>query len=169
MCWYLRPHTSSARPHVLTIPRLTPNSSSGKSRDSITLDCRTVRLPVPTSSQRFAWDTCRSWCNTNIKRIHERTPPTVMTSGTISLYTTSEEKLVFSFGSSQNKFMETINKIQYLDYQRGLRHDRGQTGTAAKQKGKLDVAAEAVNRMQNRGGPAVLLPRFSLLLVLAWL
>lgn len=40
-------------------------------------------------------------------------------------------------------------------------HDRGQTGTAAKQKGKLDEAAEAVNRMQNRGGPAVLLPRFS--------
>lgn len=58
-------------PWIPTIPRLTPNSSSGNSSDSISLDCLMVRLPVPTSSQRFAWDTWRSWCNTNIKHFHE--------------------------------------------------------------------------------------------------
>lgn len=52
-------------PQTLTIPRLTPRSSSGNSRDSTSLDCLIVRLPVPTSSQRFAWDTCRSWRNTH--------------------------------------------------------------------------------------------------------
>lgn len=53
-----------------------------------------------------------------------------------------------------------MNEIQYLDYQRGLRRDRGQTGTAVKQKGKLDVAVEAVIGMQNRVGQVVLLPDF---------
>lgn len=49
---------------TLTIPRLSPRSSSGKSRDSISLDCLIVCLPVPKSSQRLAWDTCRSWITT---------------------------------------------------------------------------------------------------------
>lgn len=29
---------------------------------------------------------------------------------------------------------KNMNKIQYLDYQSGGRHDRGQTGTAVKQR-----------------------------------
>lgn len=44
---------------TLTIPRLTPNSSSGKSSDSIPLECRSVCLLGPCSSHRLAWDTCR--------------------------------------------------------------------------------------------------------------
>lgn len=39
---------------MVSIPRLMPRSSSGNSRDSTILDCLIVRLPVPTSSQRFA-------------------------------------------------------------------------------------------------------------------
>lgn len=62
-----------------------------------------------------------------------------------------------------------MNKIQYLDYQRGLRRDRGQTGTAVKQTGKLDVAVEAVNGMQKRVGQAVLLPDFYFCLLFPWL
>lgn len=72
---------SSACSQTLTIPKLTPKSSSGNSRDSIILDCLTVRLPVPTSSQRFAWDTCRSWCNTHIKHMHEHTQTGTFTNG----------------------------------------------------------------------------------------
>lgn len=56
---------SGMRLQTLTIPRLTLNSSSGKSRDSITLDCLSVCLPGPRSSQRLAWDTCRIWCKTH--------------------------------------------------------------------------------------------------------
>lgn len=61
-----------------------------------------------------------------------------------------------------------MNEMQYLDYQRGLRRDRGQTDTAVKQKGKLDVAVEAVIGMQNRVGQVVLLPDFYFCLLFPW-